>query len=444
VAGTGTGRKPARKTARSSARTQAHNQAHNQAGKLARKDTPKHARRRAAVRRAGFWAAGLAIAAVLVSMAFQLLMNSQKAALSPASFADLPGWEADDHLAALKAFLRSCAVVVQRAERNSEGPATAAPAAGLAAACRAAQAMRSPARASAKAFFEAHFVPHRVVHEEKRGLLTGYYEPVLEGSRTRAGKFQTPIYRRPPDLVNVVAESERASQSEGFTHLRKTASGTEPYATREEIEEGALAGQGLELLYLADPVDAFFMQVQGSGRIKLPDGTSVRVNYDGKNGYPYTSIGRYLVDEGLMQKGEVTLQSLRKWLHADPERGRRAMWQNKSFIFFRELDDKDADGPQGALTAPLTPGRSLAVDTAFHRLGSPIYVASPALTLQSEDGFHRLMIAQDVGSAIKGPERGDIYYGSGDKAGRLAGTTNHKGSFFVLLPRAEMAAASAR
>ena len=365
------------------------------------------------------------------------------AMLQPATFADLPGWQSDDHLTAFKTFLKSCDCVIKAADKPG---ATAVPgkaaAAELAAACQAAQALKAPTKASARAFFEEHFVPNRVVHKNPQGMLTGYYEPVLEGSRTAQGKFQTPIYRRPPDLINVVDETERASKSDGFTHLRKTETGTAPFPTRAEIEQGALAGKGLELLYLADPVDVFFMHIQGSGRIKLTDGTTVRINYDGKNGYPYTSIGRYLIDKGLLAADKVSLQSLCKWLRADPERGKQVMWQNQSFIFFRELGD--GEGPLGALKVALTPERSLAVDTAYHMLGSPIYVSAPSLQHARKDaGFNRLMVAQDVGSAIKGPERGDIYFGSGEKAGRLAGTTKHPGNFFVLIPTSTQSAAKA-
>ena len=339
-----------------------------------------------------------------------------------------PGWASDDHLVALKTFLRSCRELTKSTDTKV---------AALADTCRIAADLKRPGRADARAFFEANFLPHRIVQKQGEGFLTGYFEPVLAGSRKPHGRFHTPLYRRPPDLVNVVPETDRASAGAGMTHMRKTAAGLEPFPTRGEIEKGALKGQGLELMYLEDPVDAFFMHVQGSGRIKLADGTTVRLNYDGKNGYPYTSVGRYLVDKGFFTADEVTLQRLRAWLRADPERGREAMWQNKSFIFFRELDPAVAsEGPLGAQSVPLTPGRSLAVDTAFHLLGSPIYVTSPTLKLTGdcEHGFNRLMIAQDVGSAIKGPQRGDIYYGSGDKAGRLAGTTKHNGSFFVLLP----------
>jgi len=365
--------------------------------------------------------------------------TTSKATLQRATFADLPGWKNDDHLAAFKAFLDSCGKVIKG---GGESDAKSTPAR-LARACRAARAVKAPTRAAARAFFETHFVPHRVVHNGESGFLTGYYEPVLEGSRQRQGRFQTPIYRRPPDLVNVVAETQRATS--GLTHVRKTAAGLVPFATRAEIERGALAGKGLELLYLADPVDAFFMHIQGSGRIKLTDGTTVRITYDGKNGHPYTSIGRYLVKKGLFPADKVSLAALRKWLRADAARGRNVMWQNASFIFFRELKGREAVGPLGAMDVILTPGRSLAVDTAFHTLGTPIYVAAPTLKHATKSGgFKRLMIAHDVGSAIKGPERGDIYFGSGNRAGRLAGITSHAGSYFVLLPASVQDAAQGR
>jgi membrane-bound lytic murein transglycosylase A len=355
--------------------------------------------------------------------------------MAPVTFADLPGWGADNHVEAFGAFRKSCARVMAAAGdgtligSNVPGPE-------FLAACHEALASGSGkiSKAKARAFFEHHFTPHRVMHGAGPGLLTGYYEPVLDGARTPQGAFRVPIYRRPPDLVNVVSEADRGAKSVALTHVRQTAEGTAPYFTRAEIEQGALRNQGLELLYLDNEVDAFFMQIQGSGRIRLRDGSMVRVGYDGKNGYPYTSIGRYLINSGQFQADKVSLGTLRKWLLADAERGRQVMWQNKSFVFFREIEGADADGPMGVLDIPLTPGRSLAVDTTYHTLGMPIYVSAPKLTHATRGGFQRLMIAQDVGSAIKGPERGDIYFGSGDKAGKLAGITKHAGNFFVLLP----------
>jgi membrane-bound lytic murein transglycosylase A len=353
-------------------------------------------------------------------------------------FVDLPGWGQDDHAAAFRAFRKSCERVLAAVE-GAPSTSNVVPPSALRHACDDARALGRwrVTRAAARVFFETHFTPHRVLHKAREGLLTGYYEPVLYGSRRREGRFQTPIYRRPPDLVNLVDESMRGAQGQTLTHARKTDDGLQPYPTRAEIESGALRDRGLELLYLADPVDVFFMQIQGSGRIKLPDGTAIRVSYDGKNGHPYSSIGRHLIDTGQLAADQVSLRGLIMWLKADTERARKVMWHNASYVFFRELEGEGATGPLGVLDIPLTPGRSLAVDAGVHAIGTPIYISAPTLTHPSLSGsFQRLMIAQDVGSAIKGPERGDIFFGSGPAAGRLAGVTKHAGNFFVLLPRA--------
>jgi membrane-bound lytic murein transglycosylase A len=339
-------------------------------------------------------------------------------------FTALPGWAADDHAAALRAFVASC-----RSWRP--GGATAA----LSDLCARAEAVAANGEnAKARAFFESAFTPHRVAHAGA-GMVTGYYEPVLRASRTRTREFTVPLYKRPPDLVTIVDESRRASAGSGFTHMRQVGDRREPFPTRREIELGAIAGRGLELLWLADPVDAFFLHVQGSGKIEFAGGATTRIGYDGKNGRPYTSIGRVLVDRGEMPLADVTLASLAAYIHADPVRGRSLMWRNESFVFFRELGD-GATAPVGAQGVPLSTGRSLAVDAAVHALGTPIYVAAPELAVApGAPVFQRLMIAQDVGSAIRGPERGDIFFGSGPAAGALAGTTKHAARFYVLLPR---------
>jgi membrane-bound lytic murein transglycosylase A len=364
------------------------------------------------------------------------------AAYKPVTFAQLPGWEQDDHVAAFRTFLKSCERVLASA-RERAGTDKPVPPAALVAACGVAARHTGPVtKAGAKAFFEQNFTPNTLVHSGPQGLLTGYYEPLMEGSRTPQGIFKTPVYKRPPDLVNLVDETQRASASASLSHARKTDKGTEPYPTRAQIEQGALTGKNLELLYFADPVDLFFMQIQGSGRVKLTDGSIIRVHYDGKNGHPYTSIGRYLIEQGLLAADKVSMGALARWLKADPERAKKVMWQNASYVFFRELKGEEGKGPLGAMNAILTPGRSLAVDTSHHTLGMPIYVVGEGMThVNKAGGFSRLMVAQDVGSAIKGPERGDIYFGSGDAAGRLAGVTKHQGKFIVLLPNEQPRAA---
>jgi membrane-bound lytic murein transglycosylase A len=362
----------------------------------------------------------------------------------PVAFAELPGWEQDDHLAAFKAFLKSCErVMVTARERTAESKSQPPPPA-LVNACSEASRLAGQIKAkeAARAFFEANFTPSAVAHTGPQGMLTGYYEPLLQGSRTAHGPYKTPIYKRPPDLVNLIDETQRGAVGKALTHARKTEKGLEPFPTRSEIEQGALAGQGLELVYFADAVDVFFMHIQGSGRVKLTDGTTIRVHYDGKNGHPYSSIGRYLIEKAMLAADKVSMGYLAKWLRADPERGKQVMWQNASFIFFRELSGKEAGAPMGAMNVALTPWRSLAVDPGHHALGTPIFVSAPTLAPKAAP-FNRLMVAQDVGSAIKGPERGDIYFGSGAAAGKLAGTTKHAGKFFVLVPKDAPARAEA-
>jgi membrane-bound lytic murein transglycosylase A len=360
---------------------------------------------------------------------------------APLAFADLPGWAEDDHAKAFAAFLGSCGAVARRAGRASEAGARAKPPPpALVAACAAAAALaagpRRPTRSGARAFFERHFLPHRVVHAGPEGLLTGYYEPLLEGAREPSERFQVPILRRPPDLENLVEESLRGASGAGLTHARRTPAGLVPYPTRAEIEAGALAGHGLELVWLADPVDAYFLHVQGSGRIRFADGTSLRLGYDGKNGHPYTSIGRHLIDTGVIGAERMSLQALAAWLKADPARGRTVMQRNASYVFFRELTGPEAAGALGVDGITLTAGRSLAVDAGVHHIGTPIHVVAPTLIhAGGRGGLQRLMIAHDVGSAIRGPERGDVYFGSGAAAGRRAGITRHSGRFFVLLAR---------
>lgn len=346
-------------------------------------------------------------------------MSMIHARYEPIGFADLPGWAADRHLAAFEAFCSSASAMRDGVGLVAVGDL----------ALRGIESIDSDN--AAREFFETHFRPNRVVHFASAGLLTGYYEPVIEGSLVCKPPFTVPVYRRPADLENRVEEAERGARSGELTHVRRTSSGTEPYATRKQIELGALDGLGLELCFLADPIEAFFLHVQGSGAIRLPNGRTLRITYDGKNGHPYTSIGRTLIDEGVIEGHSLTLQTLGDWLRRHPELARTVLWRNESFVFFRALEGAS---PVGVLGTPLHAGRSLAIDTAFHALGLPIYVSAPTLLHFGAGGFHRLMVAHDVGSAIRGAERGDIYSGTGPEALALAGVTKHSGNLFVLLP----------
>ena len=377
----------------------------------------------------GVIAAALLLAAIAATVAIYLLLRETKVeeigiSFEPVSFADIEGWEEDDQAAAFQALLRSCGKI-KRDSASAEACATA----------RSLAARGAVSLDAARTFFETHYTPNRIVGAPKKGLVTGYYEPEIDGAREKSAKFPVAAYGRPDDLVSVRPDETRAKDSADgtLTAMRKTDDGLVPYYTREEIDKGALAGEGLELVYL-DPVELFFMQVQGSGRVRLPDGTHVRLGYATKNGHPYTSIGKKLVELGEGKPKSMSMQGIKDWLRADPDRGKKLMWENKSYVFFRLLDGKEGgDGPIGAQGVSLTPGRSLAVDPSFHRLGLPVFVEAPEL---KGDGapFRRLMIAQDVGSAIKGVERGDIYWGSGDDAGGIAGKTLAPAQFIVLLP----------
>jgi membrane-bound lytic murein transglycosylase A len=335
-------------------------------------------------------------------------------------FAEIAGWASDAHELALAALLKSC---------RKSGSVTPA--------CKAALALGDNAsREAARAFFEAHYSPHTLEGYSSSGFVTGYYEPEVRGSREKVGAFQVPVYRRPDDLVTLVPDTYRAHFNEQLTAMRRGGNEFVPYYTREDIEAGALEGQDLELLYLDDPVELFFMQVQGSGLVRLSDGSTTRLSYAGKNGYPYSSIGKLLVERGELALDAASMDNLKAWLRADPERGRRLMLENRSYIFFRELWAHEMEaGPIGAEGVALTPGRSLAVDASYHVLGTPIFVAAPKLSDEGGRPFQRLMIAQDVGSAIKGPERGDIFFGSGEAAGKLAGPARQEAKFFILRPR---------
>ena len=345
-------------------------------------------------------------------------MDDEPISFRPVRFAEIDGWRADDHAAALRVLLKSC-----RKSLSPDVPCAAAIEFG-----------DGVAREAARDFFEAHYTPHMIDGGAEHGFVTGYYEPEVRASRTRGGKFQVPVYGRPDDLITLTPDTDTARFNDRITGLWQTPEGRVPYYTREEIGAGALSGRGLELLYLDDEVELFFMQVQGSGRVRLADGSSLRLGFAGKNGHPYTSIGKLLVERGEGSPETMTMAGVKAWLRADPLRGRALMAENRSYVFFRELPEGEgADGPLGAQGVALTPGRSLAVDAAYYALGTPVFVTAPELATAEGTPFRRLMIAQDVGSAIRGPERGDIFWGSGEAAGAIAGSTRHAARLVLLL-----------
>lgn len=361
-------------------------------------------------------------------------MSEPVAELVPLAFADLPGWGDAPLVPTLVAFRRAAS---HWAVRPPKTRALGIGGEALAAVAARAAALSDPLdEPSARAFFERRFTPHRVEPRTGEPFLTGYYEPELEGSRVPTDRFRWPLLARPDDLVDLDASNRPPTIDPSWAFARRTEAGLVPYFDRGEIEDGTLAGRGLERVWLDDPVDAFFVHVQGSVRIRLEGGGILRMAYDGKAGHPYTSIGRIAIDRGLIPAEEMTLERLREWLKADPTAARALMRENRSFVFFREQPDLDPDlGAVAAAGLPLTPGVSLAVDRTLHTFGTPIFLDAD-LPL-GDDGsvipFRRLMLAEDTGSAILGPARGDVFVGLGPEAGRRAGRIRHVPRAFVVL-----------
>lgn len=360
--------------------------------------------------------------------------------LSVTTFAALPGWAAADVRPAFGAFVASCKRLVARDDGDAFG--------GVAAygavrewrpACSAAVHGGSQSEAASRQFFETWFAPAQAANRrEAVGLFTGYYEPELLGSRKSKGRFRTPLYTRPNDLVSVDLGVFRPTLKGERIAGRVDGVKLVPYATRADIVAQGLKGRSKIVVYVDDPVGAFFLQIQGSGRVRFKDGKVVRVAYDGQNGHKYTAVGRILVDRGEIAREQLSMQSIRAWLGANPTKARELMNENASFVFFKELPIADARlGADGAQGVALTPEASLAVDLRFHGLGAPMWIDANA---PSEDGktaapFQRLVVAQDTGGAIRGPVRGDVYWGAGAKAEAVAGHMAHKGKLYVLLPK---------
>lgn len=348
---------------------------------------------------------------------------------------EIAGWEADDHAKALAVFRRQCLGSSSGSEKQ-RGRFGVNPQR-LLELCREAAAVPVDDRSAARRFFEASFVPLRIASP---GFVTGYFEPEFEGALKRSAHFDVPLYRRPPDLLPLTPENRPQSMDKSLAFARRLPDGTlVEYPDRGAIMDGALDGRGLELIWLADPVDAFYVHVQGSARIRLRDGGVMRVGYAGKTGHPYFPIGRVMIERGLAAPGTVTMDVLRRWLAENPHEVDSVLRRNRSFIFFREIDADPDRGPVGAAGLPLVSGRSLAVDRTLHTFGTPVFVSADLPIDQSGEPkpFNRLMIADDSGSAIIGPARGDIFVGSGVEAGQIAGAMQHAATFILLVPKGE-------
>ena len=364
-------------------------------------------------------------------------MKIADAALEPVEWSALDSWAADDHSAGFAAFLASCKAVLNgRAAVKDGRPMRSA----LMAACRRARAAVTADSAGTRRFFEDNFRPVRISKlGDAQGFLTGYYEPIVDGSRFPGPLHTAPMYRRPGDLVAL----GKRRKADGFPNKgaeigRKVGKHKiVPYYDRAEIEDGALDGRRLEICWLRDPVDAFFIHIQGSARVRLEDGVMLRLNYDAHNGHPYTPVGRILIERGIVPREEMSMDRIRGWMHANPDDGKVLRRQNRSYVFFRITGLSDHDEAVGAQGVPLTPVRSIAVDKALHVYGTPFFIEAdlPIADPTPTTKFGRLMVAQDTGSAIVGPARADIYFGAGDEAGLVSGRIKQPGRFVMLVPR---------
>ncbi len=347
---------------------------------------------------------GLSLFLLLLAAACSTTPSQERLTLTPTSFEALAGWQGQNHAVALDSFRASCrkfethphtvpqsiAEIVIPSERWRES-------------CQAANTARD-----ASAFFREWFQPYQASGLEEEGLVTGYYEPLLKGSYTESAEYPYPVWGVPVDLTPGV-----------------------PYLSHREIDTSGLKGRAEALLYVNDKVDLFFLQIQGSGRVELPDGKIVKLAFAGKNGHAYTAIGRYLIERNLIPRSELSAPRLKQWLRENPAEGQEIMYQNASYVFFKWGDpDTNAVGAQGV---PLTPEASIAVDPAFMPYGVPVYLQT-TLPYTGED-YHRLTIAQDTGGAIKGALRADLFTGFGERAAHIAGGMKQMARFAVLLPK---------
>jgi membrane-bound lytic murein transglycosylase A len=359
--------------------------------------------------------------------------------VSPVAFADLPGWMASDPRGALAAFRQSCAVLGRQLPTQPMGGAGyAGSVAQWLPACRAIPT-GSVSVFAVRSYFETWFAPLAIsAGGVSQGLFTGYYEPELAGSWSRTQRFQIPVYGVPDDLV--FADLGRFRSNLAGEHIAGRLDGHRllPYATRADIDARGLPRARI-LLYTDDPVRAFFLHIQGSGRVRLADGSVVRVAFAATNGWPYTAIGRVLIASGALDRSKVSLQTIAAWLRANPQAARNVMEDDRSFVFFSltPLDDPTLGSP-GTETVPLTPAASLAVDAHLHPLGAPVYVvatkpdADPA---RPDQAFAKLLVAQDTGGAIRGPVRGDVFWGFGAQPEAIAGRMKSRGRFYVFVPK---------
>lgn len=338
-----------------------------------------------------------------------------------ASWSAIPGWSEDDPAEAWPALLASCSRLARQMDWQSV--------------CAAASALgRTPSSQQARAYFEQHFVPWQLFNggASAEGLVTGYYEPLIRGSRSRSSQYAWPIHGVPADMLTIELGDVYPELKPMRLRGRIVGNKVLPYWTRRQLEERGNQVPAPVLLWANDPIDLFFLQVQGSGRVRLPDGKTVRIGYADQNGHPYQSIGRWLVAQGELSLEQASMDGIKRWARDNPTRLREMLNANPSYVFFRELPASDG-GPIGALSVPLSEGRSIAVNPRYVPLGAPVFLATSHPL--STRPLNRLVLAQDTGSAIKGAVRADFFWGFGEGAGREAGRMRQQGRMWVLLPK---------
>lgn len=359
--------------------------------------------------------------------------ESPPVALVPATFEDLPGWVEDRHAAAIPALLRSCGPILRAPPDRPLGPsAIPGTARDFVPICKAAAALPSGDDAAARAFFMSWFELFKVTGGNKPdGLFTGYFEIEVKGATKRNARYNVPVYRKPDDHVTVNLGDFEPSLAGRSVVGRVEGNSFKPYFNRGDIQSGILNGRGLELVWLDDALDTYMLHIQGSGRVTLPDGRSARIGYDADNGLPYRSIGAELIARGELDRHKASWPNIRIWMERNPAKAKKLLAVNRRYIFFREIT---GDGPIGSQGVALTPGRSLAVDVGFIPLGVPLWLDT-TWPGDKDRPLRRVMIAQDTGAAIKGPVRGDFFWGTGDAALAFAGRMKQRGRYYLLLPK---------
>lgn len=363
----------------------------------------------------------LALATLLVFLSGCEHFTKQEAGIGKTiAYTDLPGWQLDQHAQAFTALHKSCPRMLKKP--------------GWQAICQSADTLNKPDNALAKAFFERHFIPHVLIGEngKREGMITGYYEPLLHGAMQPDERYRYPLYRSPDDML-IVELADLFPELKG-KRVRGRLIGNKvvPYYSRAEIEDAETPLQGQELIWVDDRDQLFFLQIQGSGRVELPDGKVIGAGYANQNGHAYVSIGKKLIEMGELKREDVSLFSIKDWLKMNPARAKSLLNENPSYVFF-VLNEKVDEGPRGSLNVPLTAERSLAIDPKFIELGNPIWL-STTYPGKDKQTLQKLLMAQDTGGAIKGQLRADVFWGTGERAERMAGNMKQRGKMFVLLP----------